>query len=93
VAKCLYCFDEMDAFEAQYNEACHICRAGKRSKTIRDLNMYGTEQAGRLQPRANGGTHVLENVQWLHKDVNRAKGTLSQVEFITLCRRVTQWAT
>jgi hypothetical protein len=35
-----------------------------------------------------GGEHVIENTQVLHKDVNRAKGSLTSDEFIGLCREV-----
>jgi 5-methylcytosine-specific restriction endonuclease McrA len=34
------------------------------------------------------GQHVIENTQVLHSDVNRAKGSLTNVEFIQLCREV-----
>jgi len=39
-----------------------------------------------------GGEHTIENAQVLHKDVNRAKGSLSNSEFIVLCREVVCWA-
>jgi 5-methylcytosine-specific restriction endonuclease McrA len=35
-----------------------------------------------------GGVHAIENTQVLHKDVNRAKGSLTSDEFIQLCREV-----
>jgi 5-methylcytosine-specific restriction endonuclease McrA len=35
-----------------------------------------------------GGRHELTNAQVLHKDINRAKGTLTNEEFIALCRDV-----
>ena len=35
-----------------------------------------------------GGVHAIENAQVLHKDVNRAKGSLTSDEFIQLCREV-----
>jgi 5-methylcytosine-specific restriction endonuclease McrA len=35
-----------------------------------------------------GGQHVIENTQVLHSDVNRAKGSLTNVAFIRLCREV-----
>jgi len=41
---------------------------------------------------ARGGRHCIENAQMLHKDVNRAKGTLTNEEFVTLCREVVAWA-
>lgn len=37
-------------------------------------------------PVSRGGTHTLSNAQALHEDVNRAKGTLTNEEFIELCR-------
>lgn len=42
-------------------------------------------------PIANGGTNDIENLQWLHVQVNAMKGTLSQERFVTLCRKVAQW--
>lgn len=41
-----------------------------------------------MVPISRGGTHCLPNAQVLHKDVNRAKGTLTNEEFIALCREV-----
>ena len=37
------------------------------------------------------GEHVIENTQVLHKDVNRAKGSLTSREFIQLCQEVVLW--
>lgn len=39
-----------------------------------------------------GGEHVIENTQVLHKDVNRAKGSVTNVQFIQMCREVVKWA-
>ncbi len=41
-----------------------------------------------IVPIRNGGEHVIENAQILHSDINRAKGSLSQDEFICLCTEV-----
>ena len=35
--------------------------------------------------------YILENIQWVHKDVNWAKRTLSQKEFIELCNEVVSY--
>lgn len=43
------------------------------------------------RPRKDGGKHEMANLQWLHSDVNRMKGTLTQSEFMALCRRVAAW--
>ncbi|MCA8985828.1 MAG: HNH endonuclease signature motif containing protein [Planctomycetaceae bacterium] len=37
---------------------------------------------------SRGGPHTIENAQILRRDVNRAKGTLTNEEFIALCRAV-----
>jgi len=42
---------------------------------------------------SNGGDHIIENAQVLHKDVNRAKASLTNTEFIGLCREVVRWST
>ena len=41
-----------------------------------------------IVPIRLGGEHVIENTQVLHKDVNRAKGSLTSNEFIDMCREV-----
>jgi 5-methylcytosine-specific restriction endonuclease McrA len=41
---------------------------------------------------SRGGTHTIDNAQILRKDVNRAKGTLTNDEFIALCRAVVDYA-
>jgi len=44
-----------------------------------------------IVPIRCGGEHVIENAQVLHKDANRAKGSLTADEFVQLCREVVQW--
>lgn len=41
-----------------------------------------------IVPISCDGEHSIENAQILHKDVNRAKGGLTNEEFIQLCREV-----
>lgn len=43
-------------------------------------------------PVHRGGKHVIVNTQVLHKDVNRAKGSLSNREFIRMCHEVLSWS-
>lgn len=43
-------------------------------------------------PVSRGGEHSISNAQALHEDVNRAKGTLTNEEFVTLCRAVVRHA-
>ena len=44
-------------------------------------------------PISRGGEHRIENAQVLHRDVNRAKGTLTNEEFLAICREVVAWTT
>lgn len=45
-----------------------------------------------MRPIRLGGTHTIENTQVLHKDVNRAKGSMTSEEFVGLCREVARWS-
>lgn len=47
-----------------------------------------TASLDHIVPVRLGGEHVIENVQVLHKEVNRAKATMTSEEFIRLCREV-----
>lgn len=38
--------------------------------------------------REAGGADTVDNLQWLHVDVNNMKGTLEQGRFIQLCRLI-----
>lgn len=42
-------------------------------------------------PRSAGGGHSMDNVWFLHRDVNRAKGTQTVEEFRLMCRQVCQY--
>lgn len=48
-------------------------------------------QLDHVVPLADGGDNTIENLQWLHEDVNSAKGTMSQERFIEMCRLVAQY--
>jgi hypothetical protein len=38
-----------------------------------------------IVPVRSGGEHAIENTQVLHKDVNRAKSTMTNEQFIQWC--------
>ena len=40
-------------------------------------------------PVASGGGDLVGNLQWLHRDVNKAKADLTEDAFLTLCTEVT----
>lgn len=43
-------------------------------------------------PRSVGGDHSMGNVWFLHRDVNRAKGTHTVEEFLHMCQQVRQYS-
>lgn len=45
-----------------------------------------------IVPVRFGGEHVIENTQVLHKDVNRAKGSLTSEQFVGMCREIVRWS-
>lgn len=51
-----------------------------------------TSALDHIVPIRLGGEHVIENTQVLHKDVNRAKGSMAREEFLGLCTEVVQWS-
>ena len=44
-----------------------------------------TADADHMMPASRGGEHEIENIQILHMDVNRAKGTMTTEEFVQMC--------
>jgi CRISPR/Cas system Type II protein with McrA/HNH and RuvC-like nuclease domain len=42
-------------------------------------------------PRTRGGNDGIENLQWLAKEVNRAKRDMTSDEFADLCANVMRW--
>lgn len=47
-----------------------------------------TASLDHIIPVRCGGEHRIENAQVLHRDVNRAKTTMTNDEFVRLCREV-----
>lgn len=43
-----------------------------------------------IVPLRFGGEHVIENTQVLHKDVNRAKNSMTNIEFARMCEEVAE---
>ncbi len=41
-----------------------------------------------ITPTSQGGTNDVDNLQWLHREVNRMKGSLDQARFVELCKLV-----
>jgi hypothetical protein len=49
-----------------------------------------TAQLDHIEPLAEGGTNNIENLQWLDGQVNKAKGTMSQADFVQMCVMVAE---
>jgi hypothetical protein len=45
-----------------------------------------------IVPVSKGGKHVVDNVVWVHSEINRMKGQLSMDEFISFCNKVVQYS-
>ena len=51
-----------------------------------------TAEIDHVVPVADGGDHSIGNLQILHKVVNRMKGSMSNAEFISWCKLVSETA-
>jgi 5-methylcytosine-specific restriction endonuclease McrA len=45
-----------------------------------------------IVPVGSGGTHSIDNLQWVHRSINRMRGTLDVKEFVRLCQAVVEWS-
>lgn len=44
-----------------------------------------------IVPVSKGGEHAVDNVIWVHAEINRMKGQLSMDEFVSFCSKVVQY--
>ena len=42
-------------------------------------------------PVSKGGDDSVDNLQWVHEEINRMKGTMDNQEFLELCKRIVAW--
>ena len=63
---------------------------GTRANNITESKYYENTTASLDRMDSTKG-YIVGNVQWVHKSVNMAKYTLSQHEFIELCREVAEY--
>lgn len=52
---------------------------------------FETAQLDHIIPRCRGGGNVIENVRWVSKEANEAKGGMLDEEFLALCQQVAEW--
>ena len=48
-------------------------------------------QCDHKTPVKRGGTNEIGNLQWIRTEINAAKGTMTNEEFIAMCRLVVDW--
>ena len=49
-----------------------------------------SDEIARLIAVSDGGGHTVDNLQWVHDDVNRMKGTMNQDRFIQIVQLIAQ---
>lgn len=74
-----------NALYDKYDEQQHRCKLSGR---YIDENTMSLDH---VVPRARLGEETLENLQWVHEQINSAKGTMSQQDFIAMCCEVADW--
>jgi hypothetical protein len=52
-------------------------------------NTKDTTQTASLDRKDSKKGYMIENLQWIHKDLNKLKSDFSQEEFIEMCLKVT----
>ena len=60
--------------------------------TGRRLEIGGNASIDHKIPRSRGGEDVIENLQWVDWQVNRAKTDMTHDEFIVMCRLIVRRA-
>ena len=75
-----------ELFEKQ-NRKCAL--SGLPLNFPKDRNPHGgTASLDRID---SNGNYTLDNVQWVHKDINRLKNSFDQDYFINLCKLVSNY--
>jgi 5-methylcytosine-specific restriction endonuclease McrA len=65
-------------------------QGGKCAYTGLDLIPGGNASLDHKVPKALGGTNDLGNLQWVEFNVNRAKNSLTEEDFLRMCRTVSR---
>lgn len=75
---------------ATYVEIARLWKAqrGICPMTLRRLTRE-TSQLDHIIPLKHHGSSTIENLRWVHRDVNYAKRDLSDADFVALCQEVT----
>lgn len=49
------------------------------------------EQTASVDRKDSSKGYTLDNIQWVHKTINKMKNNLNEIEFIELCRKITEY--
>jgi hypothetical protein len=76
----------------QLEKAVDLARLWKRQRGVCAVTGWRldreTAQLDHIQAKVNGGTNAIENLRWVHRDVNYAKRDLTDAAFFRLCSAV-----
>lgn len=72
-------------------QLAHLWRKQRGLCALTGRRLDRSAELDHINPRANGGLHDLDNLQWVTREANRAKRDLSETEFYALCRDVIRW--
>lgn len=61
------------------------CALSGEEIEIRGMNMYNTASIDRIDSSKG---YEIDNIQWVHKDINFMKRTYSQDYFVELCKKI-----
>lgn len=62
-------------------------KCGLTGRSI-DINQPETWELDHIVPKSRGGDNSLDNCQVLSKEVNQSKGSMTEKEFLSLCKEV-----
>lgn len=77
--------DAWEIFEKQ-NKKCAL--SGLDLKFRKGDNRIQTASLDRID---SSKTYTIDNIQWVHKEINRMKGCLTEPEFIKYCEEIIKW--
>lgn len=78
-----------DAWEIFEKQEGKCALTGIELKFRKGDNRIQTASLDRID---SSKSYTKENVQWVHKEINRMKGNLSESEFLNYCKEIIKWS-